>query len=248
MPGFGALAHSPAQGGCHRPRLARPAARAGSSSRRGPAISSLLLLMGCPGGLMNPNFRPGATSSPAAERRYRGKRAPTASRRAPPVRSTGWGDPGQQARGSLPCRTWAGCPWFGPATPCLIRHCPANSPTSVARPATSADKARHCCCWCTASMRRQRRSRCARCTSYAGPGAPWTDAPANARQPGARHAPLHFLAGKPFSADIHTGYDAMPHPVWLSHGDRGDVEASVASICSLQRGAGSARCSRQAAC
>ncbi len=43
-----------------------------------------------------------------------------------------------------------------------------------------------------------------------------------ARQPGARHAPLHFLAGKLFSADIHRLYDGLAQPVWLSHGDRGD--------------------------
>lgn len=43
-----------------------------------------------------------------------------------------------------------------------------------------------------------------------------------ARQPGARHAPLHFLAGKLFSDDIHRIYDGLDQPVWLSHGDRGD--------------------------
>lgn len=44
---------------------------------------------------------------------------------------------------------------------------------------------------------------------------------ATARQPGARHAPLHFLAGKLFSADIHRVYGGLRQPVWLSHGDRG---------------------------
>jgi len=43
-----------------------------------------------------------------------------------------------------------------------------------------------------------------------------------ARQPGARYAPLHFLAGKLFSADIHTVYEALTQPVWVSHGVRGD--------------------------
>jgi hypothetical protein len=43
-----------------------------------------------------------------------------------------------------------------------------------------------------------------------------------AAQPGARYAPLHFLAGKLFSADIHTVYEALTQPVWASHGVRGD--------------------------
>lgn len=42
------------------------------------------------------------------------------------------------------------------------------------------------------------------------------------RQPGARFAPLYFLSGGLFSADIHTVYEAIPHPVWVSHGVRGD--------------------------
>jgi pimeloyl-ACP methyl ester carboxylesterase len=50
----------------------------------------------------------------------------------------------------------------------------------------------------------------------------WAYAVAVARQPGARHAPLHFLAGKLFSADIHRIYDALAQPVWMSHGERGD--------------------------
>lgn len=43
-----------------------------------------------------------------------------------------------------------------------------------------------------------------------------------ARQPGARHAPLHFLSAGLFSADIHNVYDALSQPVWVSHGVRGD--------------------------
>lgn len=43
-----------------------------------------------------------------------------------------------------------------------------------------------------------------------------------ARQPGAEHAPLHFLSGGLFSADIHTVYRALTLPVWMSHGVRGD--------------------------
>ncbi len=42
------------------------------------------------------------------------------------------------------------------------------------------------------------------------------------RQPGAEYAPLHFLAAGLFSADIHTLYDQLGMPVWMSHGVRGD--------------------------
>ena len=42
------------------------------------------------------------------------------------------------------------------------------------------------------------------------------------RAPGAEHAPLHFLSGGLFSADIHSVYDALAQPVWVAHGDRGD--------------------------
>ncbi len=42
------------------------------------------------------------------------------------------------------------------------------------------------------------------------------------RQPGAEHAPLHFLAANLFSADIHTVYEQLAMPVWMSHGVRGD--------------------------
>jgi pimeloyl-ACP methyl ester carboxylesterase len=50
----------------------------------------------------------------------------------------------------------------------------------------------------------------------------WAYDVSSARQPGARHAPLHFLSGGLFSADIHTVYEALPHRVWFSHGLRGD--------------------------
>ena len=50
----------------------------------------------------------------------------------------------------------------------------------------------------------------------------WAYAVASAAQPGARFAPLHFLAGNLFSADIHTVYEALTQPVWVSHGVRGD--------------------------
>ena len=42
------------------------------------------------------------------------------------------------------------------------------------------------------------------------------------RQPGAEHAPLHFLSASMFSADIHTVYESITVPVWASHGVRGD--------------------------
>jgi len=38
---------------------------------------------------------------------------------------------------------------------------------------------------------------------------------------GAHRAPLYFIAGYLFSADIRTVYKALSHPVWLSHGVRG---------------------------
>jgi pimeloyl-ACP methyl ester carboxylesterase len=42
------------------------------------------------------------------------------------------------------------------------------------------------------------------------------------RQPGAEHAPLYFLSGGLFSADIHAVYEKLALPVWMSHGTRGD--------------------------
>ncbi|HNW64421.1 MAG TPA: alpha/beta hydrolase [Piscinibacter sp.] len=42
------------------------------------------------------------------------------------------------------------------------------------------------------------------------------------RQPGAHHAPLHFLGGGLFSGDVNALYDALAMPVWMSHGTRGD--------------------------
>ena len=43
-----------------------------------------------------------------------------------------------------------------------------------------------------------------------------------ARATGAEHAPLHFLSAKLFSADIHTVFEQLEMPVWMSHGVRGD--------------------------
>jgi len=50
-----------------------------------------------------------------------------------------------------------------------------------------------------------------------------------ARQPGAEFAPLYFLSGELFSADIHTVYESLSLPVWLSHGVRGDFTDYSAS-------------------
>lgn len=43
-----------------------------------------------------------------------------------------------------------------------------------------------------------------------------------ARQPGAQFAPLYFLSGGLFSADIDDIYERVVVPVWMSHGIRGD--------------------------
>jgi pimeloyl-ACP methyl ester carboxylesterase len=50
----------------------------------------------------------------------------------------------------------------------------------------------------------------------------WQAAVAAARAPGARFAPLHFLSGGLFSADVAALYAAIAQPVWASHGVRGD--------------------------
>ena len=50
----------------------------------------------------------------------------------------------------------------------------------------------------------------------------WAYETRSARQPGARYAPLHFLSGGLFSADIHRVYERLTQPVWMSHGERGD--------------------------
>ena len=41
-------------------------------------------------------------------------------------------------------------------------------------------------------------------------------------QPGAMHAPYHFLSGNLFSNDITRVYEALTMPVFMTHGDRGD--------------------------
>ena len=42
------------------------------------------------------------------------------------------------------------------------------------------------------------------------------------RQPGAKHAPLAFISGYLFSADISRIYESLEMPVWVGHGVRGD--------------------------
>lgn len=43
-----------------------------------------------------------------------------------------------------------------------------------------------------------------------------------ARSPGAEHAPLRFLSGHLFSADVTRLYEGIVQPVWMCHGVRGD--------------------------
>jgi pimeloyl-ACP methyl ester carboxylesterase len=50
----------------------------------------------------------------------------------------------------------------------------------------------------------------------------WTYDVLTTQVAGAEHAPLHFLAANLFSADIHTVYEQLELPVWMSHGVRGD--------------------------
>lgn len=50
----------------------------------------------------------------------------------------------------------------------------------------------------------------------------WQYCVQTARQPGARHAPLCFLSMAMFSTDIHTVYEALQCPVWISMATRGD--------------------------
>ncbi len=54
------------------------------------------------------------------------------------------------------------------------------------------------------------------------------------QQPGACHAPFHFLSAGLFSSDINALYDRLQLPVWIAHGTRGDfvdyrLTGSVAS-------------------
>jgi len=50
----------------------------------------------------------------------------------------------------------------------------------------------------------------------------WRYCVQTARHPGARHAPLYFLAAHLFSADVNAVYEALDCPVWMSMATRGD--------------------------
>jgi pimeloyl-ACP methyl ester carboxylesterase len=50
----------------------------------------------------------------------------------------------------------------------------------------------------------------------------WRQAVITAQQSGAHHAPLAFLSGALFSADINTLYETLTCPVWVSMSTRGD--------------------------
>ncbi|HEY6133812.1 MAG TPA: alpha/beta fold hydrolase [Rubrivivax sp.] len=50
----------------------------------------------------------------------------------------------------------------------------------------------------------------------------WRYCVLSAQQPGAEHAPLHFLSASLFSKDINNVYESLQQPVWMSHGVRGD--------------------------
>lgn len=50
----------------------------------------------------------------------------------------------------------------------------------------------------------------------------WRHGVLTARVPGAHFAPLYFLSGGLFSADILSMYERLRPPVWMSHGVRGD--------------------------
>lgn len=57
-----------------------------------------------------------------------------------------------------------------------------------------------------------------------------------ARLPGAEYAPLYFLSGGLFSADIVSVYESLTRPVWLSHGVRGDFTDYRGRRCLEARG------------
>lgn len=50
----------------------------------------------------------------------------------------------------------------------------------------------------------------------------WAYAVGMAHAPNAEQAPLSFLSGGLFSADMHTVYESLRLPVWVVHGTRGD--------------------------
>ncbi|MFO1455187.1 MAG: alpha/beta hydrolase [Steroidobacteraceae bacterium] len=63
----------------------------------------------------------------------------------------------------------------------------------------------------------------------------WRYAIETTRQPGAEHAPLHFLAARLFSRDARTLYQSLTQPVWMSHGIRGDFTDYRGKQCVADR-------------
>lgn len=62
----------------------------------------------------------------------------------------------------------------------------------------------------------------------------WKYCVESAAAPGAKHAPLYFLSGYFFSADITPIYEALTHPVWTVHGVRGDF-VDYTGLSALER-------------
>jgi len=63
----------------------------------------------------------------------------------------------------------------------------------------------------------------------------WRYAIETTRQPGAEHAPLHFLAALLFSRDARRLYQSLSQPVWMSHGTRGDFTDYRGKQCVASR-------------
>lgn len=63
----------------------------------------------------------------------------------------------------------------------------------------------------------------------------WRYAVITTRQPGARHAPLHFVSAGMFSRDINTLYEAVTCPVWVSMATRGDFTDYQGKVTVEQR-------------
>lgn len=58
----------------------------------------------------------------------------------------------------------------------------------------------------------------------------------SARQPGARFAPLAFLCGRLFGADVRTLYERLELPVWVPHATRGDFKDFSGADWTASRG------------
>ena len=50
----------------------------------------------------------------------------------------------------------------------------------------------------------------------------WRYCVRSAHQPGAKHAPFSFVSGYLFSGDVWRLYQTLEHPIWMTHGVRGD--------------------------